>query len=134
MLVSEKIYRACLDESSKIGVFGHGFTYSGHPVCSAVAVEALKIYAETDSIGHAGLGEDLSRVPRREQQDRCVRPRLHLFGTSCVLCGRGRSAEDIRGDRQHRPCWSRRRSIARASTRAARSVCSATASPIRDIL
>ena len=52
VLVSEKIYRACLDESSKIGVFGHGFTYSGHPVCSAVAVEALKIYAETDIVGH----------------------------------------------------------------------------------
>ena len=52
VLVSEDIYRACLDESGKIGVFGHGFTYSGHPVCAAVAVEALKIYAETDIVGH----------------------------------------------------------------------------------
>jgi 4-aminobutyrate--pyruvate transaminase len=52
VLISERIYRACLDESGKIGVFGHGFTYSGHPVCSAVAVEALKIYEETDIVGH----------------------------------------------------------------------------------
>ena len=52
VLVSEDIYRACLEESSKIGVFGHGFTYSGHPVCAAVAVEALKIYEETDILGH----------------------------------------------------------------------------------
>jgi 4-aminobutyrate---pyruvate transaminase len=52
VLVSEDIYRACLEESGKIGVFGHGFTYSGHPVCAAVAVEALKIYEETDIVGH----------------------------------------------------------------------------------
>jgi len=52
VLISEDIYRACLEESGKIGVFGHGFTYSGHPVCAAVAVEALKIYEETDIVGH----------------------------------------------------------------------------------
>ncbi|HKF73119.1 MAG TPA: aspartate aminotransferase family protein [Stellaceae bacterium] len=52
VLVSEEIYRACLEESGRIGVFGHGFTYSGHPVCAAVAVEALKIYEETDIVGH----------------------------------------------------------------------------------
>ena len=52
VLVSEDIYRACLEESGKIGVFGHGFTYSGHPVCAAVALEALKIYEETDIVGH----------------------------------------------------------------------------------
>ena len=34
--------------SEKIGIFGHGFTYSGHPVTSAVALETLKIYEETD--------------------------------------------------------------------------------------
>lgn len=26
------------------GIFSHGFTYSGHPVSCAVAIEALKIY------------------------------------------------------------------------------------------
>jgi adenosylmethionine-8-amino-7-oxononanoate aminotransferase len=26
------------------GTFSHGFTYSGHPVSCAVAIEALKIY------------------------------------------------------------------------------------------
>jgi 4-aminobutyrate--pyruvate transaminase len=52
VLVSEDIYRACLEESGKIGVFGHGFTYSGHPVCATVALEALKIYEETDIVGH----------------------------------------------------------------------------------
>ena len=34
-----------LDESRKIGTFGHGFTYSGHPVAAAVALKTLEIYA-----------------------------------------------------------------------------------------
>jgi 4-aminobutyrate--pyruvate transaminase len=33
-------------------VFGHGFTYSGHPVSAAVALEALTIYEERDIVGH----------------------------------------------------------------------------------
>jgi 4-aminobutyrate--pyruvate transaminase len=52
LLISEPIYQACLAQSDKIGVFGHGFTYSGHPVASAVALEALKIYAEMDVVAH----------------------------------------------------------------------------------
>ena len=43
--VPEMMYQAMLDESRKIGVFGHGFTYSGHPVAAAVALKALEIYA-----------------------------------------------------------------------------------------
>jgi 4-aminobutyrate---pyruvate transaminase len=47
-VVSEQIYRALVKQSEKIGVFAHGFTYSGHPVPAAVAVETLKIYQERD--------------------------------------------------------------------------------------
>jgi 4-aminobutyrate---pyruvate transaminase len=52
LLISEAIAAACVRQSDKIGVFGHGFTYSGHPVCAAVAVETLKIYEEMDIVGH----------------------------------------------------------------------------------
>jgi 4-aminobutyrate--pyruvate transaminase len=52
VLISEPIWQACLTESSKIGVFGHGFTYSGHPVAAAVALETLKIYDEMDIVSH----------------------------------------------------------------------------------
>jgi 4-aminobutyrate---pyruvate transaminase len=45
VLVPEQMYQAMVDESRKIGVFGHGFTYSGHPVAAAVAVKTLEIYA-----------------------------------------------------------------------------------------
>ena len=45
LTVPEAMYQAMLDESRKIGVFGHGFTYSGHPVAAAVALKTLDIYA-----------------------------------------------------------------------------------------
>ncbi|HVA12090.1 MAG TPA: aspartate aminotransferase family protein [Stellaceae bacterium] len=51
-IVSEDIYQAMLKQSDKLGAFAHGFTYSGHPVCCAVALEALKIYEERDIVGH----------------------------------------------------------------------------------
>lgn len=34
--------------SNKMGTFAHGFTYSGHPVACAVALEAVKMYQEMD--------------------------------------------------------------------------------------
>ena len=32
VMIPEDMYQALIDESRKIGMFGHGFTYSGHPV------------------------------------------------------------------------------------------------------
>jgi 4-aminobutyrate--pyruvate transaminase len=52
LMISEPIWQAMLAESDKIGVFGHGYTYSGHPVAATVALEALTIYAERDILGH----------------------------------------------------------------------------------
>ena len=44
VMVNEAMYQAMLDESRKIGLFGHGYTYSGHPVSCAVAAKAIEIY------------------------------------------------------------------------------------------
>jgi 4-aminobutyrate--pyruvate transaminase len=52
VMLSETIYKALVKQSEKIGVFSHGFTYSGHPVSSAVALETLKIYEEDDILSH----------------------------------------------------------------------------------
>src|SRR5713101_1095206 len=49
VMVPEPMYQALLSESRKIGTFGHGFTYSGHPVAAAVALKTLEIY-ERDRI------------------------------------------------------------------------------------
>ena len=42
--VPEQMYGALVDESRKLGTFGHGFTYGGHPVAAAVALKTLEIY------------------------------------------------------------------------------------------
>jgi len=51
-MVNDKVYQALASESATIGTFGHGYTYSGHPVSAAVALETLKIYQERDIFGH----------------------------------------------------------------------------------
>ena len=50
--ISDPVYQAIADNSAKVGMFGHGFTYSAHPVAAAVAVETLRIYEERDILTH----------------------------------------------------------------------------------
>ena len=52
VMVSEAIFSAMVKQSEKIGGFSHGFTYSGHPVASAVALETLKIYEGDGTLAH----------------------------------------------------------------------------------
>jgi 4-aminobutyrate---pyruvate transaminase len=52
LMISEAIYGALVEQSEKIGVFSHGFTYSGHPVTAAVALETLKIYEQDNILEH----------------------------------------------------------------------------------
>jgi L-2,4-diaminobutyrate transaminase len=42
-LVSEKIWSVMVEGSAKYGAFGHGFTYSSHPIAAAVALENLAL-------------------------------------------------------------------------------------------
>jgi len=52
LMISQKIHDALVEASRKNGTFGHGFTYGGHPVACAVALETLKIYEERDMVNH----------------------------------------------------------------------------------
>ena len=52
VMLTEPIYQAFVKNSRKLGVFGTGNTYGGHPVAAAVALETLKIYEEDDILGH----------------------------------------------------------------------------------
>jgi 4-aminobutyrate--pyruvate transaminase len=45
VMIPQSMYDAMVLESQKLGTFGHGYTYSGHPVAAAVAVKTLEIYA-----------------------------------------------------------------------------------------
>ncbi len=49
--VSEDVYQAMLDESRKIGTFGHGYTYSGHPLSTAIGLKTLEIYERDNIVG-----------------------------------------------------------------------------------
>ncbi len=51
VMINKRVYEAIRDNSGKLGTFGHGYTYSGHPVSAAVAVETLKIYEERNILG-----------------------------------------------------------------------------------
>jgi 4-aminobutyrate--pyruvate transaminase len=53
VLINDRIHEAMLAQSDKFGNFAHGFTYAGHPVAAAVALEVQKIYAEMDIVARA---------------------------------------------------------------------------------
>ena len=62
VLISEEIFEALRAQSASLGIFGHGFTYSGHPVCAAVALRTLELMEEREIIAH------VRRVAPRFQQ------------------------------------------------------------------
>ena len=66
LLVNQRLFDAMLDESRKLGNFAHGFTYAGHPVTTAVAMETLRIYEEMDMVGHVQrVGAHMQQVLAR---------------------------------------------------------------------
>jgi 4-aminobutyrate--pyruvate transaminase len=52
LLIGETIFAAMLAQSRKHGTFAHGFTYAGHPVACAVALETLRIYQDDGIVEH----------------------------------------------------------------------------------
>ncbi|PFH11195.1 4-aminobutyrate--pyruvate transaminase [Collimonas sp. PA-H2] len=53
VLIPEKMYQAFLEASGSKGIFGHGFTYSGHPVCAAVALRNIELIEERGLVPRA---------------------------------------------------------------------------------
>lgn len=58
ILMNDGFYQPIADESNRIGVFGHGYTASGHPVATAVGLENVKIILERDLVGNAAKLEE----------------------------------------------------------------------------
>jgi len=85
VMVNQRVFDALAQQSHEIGTFGHGYTYSGHPVAAAVAVAALKIYDETD------LGEHVRHVGPHLQSELLRRFAEH------PLVGEGRGTGLIGG-------------------------------------
>jgi 4-aminobutyrate--pyruvate transaminase len=69
VVVPDFLYQPMVEASGQVGLFGHGFTYSGHPVSAAVALRTLGIYEER------GLYEHVRRIAPQFQA------RLAALGT-----------------------------------------------------
>lgn len=54
------MYEAMLEPSNQLGIFGHGYTYTGHPVAAAAALKAVEIYQREQMFAHAAkVGEHM---------------------------------------------------------------------------
>ena len=52
-IIRGDMYEALVEPSSQVGMFGHGYTYSGHPVGCSIALKALEIYERDGIYEHA---------------------------------------------------------------------------------
>ena len=63
------IHEAMLDQSAAAGVFGHGYTYSGHPVGCAVALKTQQIFERDNIFAHAASVGNYMQTRLREFED-----------------------------------------------------------------
>lgn len=49
------MYQAMVEPSAQVGVFGHGYTYTGHPVACAAALKTLEIYQRDNLFENAAV-------------------------------------------------------------------------------
>ena len=65
-IIRGDMYEAMIENTDKAGVFGHGYTYSGHPVACAVALKTLEIYERDALFAKAAvLGEYMQNKMQR---------------------------------------------------------------------
>ncbi|MCZ6828276.1 MAG: aminotransferase [Gammaproteobacteria bacterium] len=65
-VITGDMYEAMVQPSAEVGVFGHGYTYSGHPVGCAVASKVIEIYERERLFEHAAKVGDYLQARLRE--------------------------------------------------------------------
>ncbi len=69
VIIPEKMAAAIADAGKKLGTIGHGYTYSGHPVCTAVALKCIEIYQRDQVFEHAAKMADKFQARLRSFAD-----------------------------------------------------------------
>ncbi len=71
LIMNENIIYEIENQANELGVFGHGFTYSAHPLSAAVALKTLEIYEEKNIVNHVKMMEKsfIERVTNLEKYD-----------------------------------------------------------------
>lgn len=73
VLIPETMYEPMVAASTEVGMFGHGFTYTGHPVCAAVALRNIELMEERNLFAHAAA------------MGRIFQERLHAFSEHSLV-------------------------------------------------
>ena len=63
------LYEAMVEPSAEVGIFGHGYTYSGHPVGCAAALKTLEIYERDNLYANAADVGDYLQTRLGELRD-----------------------------------------------------------------
>ena len=71
VIISDDCYEIVAKKSDELGIFGHGYTYSGHPVACAVAVKTLEIYERDNTFEHVNEVSStfIERLKKCDQHD-----------------------------------------------------------------
>jgi 4-aminobutyrate--pyruvate transaminase len=69
VVIPEFMYEPFIEQAGAVGNFGHGFTYSGHPVCTAVALRNLELMEERQIFAHAAAMGELFQARLRSFTD-----------------------------------------------------------------
>jgi L-2,4-diaminobutyrate transaminase len=80
VVVSEKVWQGLVQGSDKLGSFGHGWTYSAHPLCAAAGIANLEL---VDSLGLVDNAREVGAYFRKTLAD---------------AVGRNRIVGDVRGE------------------------------------
>jgi 4-aminobutyrate--pyruvate transaminase len=81
VMVGKRVTDTIVEGSTAIGTFGHGFTYSGHPVAAAVARETIAILRDNNIPDHVRATSQtlLAGLDPLRGKDRVVDVRGHGF-------------------------------------------------------
>ena len=81
VMVGKRVTDAIVEGSTTVGTFGHGFTYSGHPVAAAVARETIAILLENNIPDHVRTTSQtlIAGLDPLRGKDRVIDVRGHGF-------------------------------------------------------